>query len=707
MKRLSLLTAALLSAQLLLLPLSAYADPVGGQTQEATLSDIRSQFQLSTSDWTLQSVTPEQTLGDFKNPETGWTFQFVGKSKETQDQQILVKVGHSGQLYEWNRTRTSQFGNLLHEAALQKAQAFLQKYAPEAGKTLLKTQDEYNNANQLHTFTYVRTVNGVPVPENHVEITIDNVGNVREFTLSAWSKETFPSAQPSLTQDQLHSAYKNAFDMRLEYDTYTDSPSLVYRPYFTPATGLNHIYKWQEVDSPVLDAQTGQALNAWGEPLKYSTNRAPVTSVVPGGPLQPNPLPHMLTQAEADSLVKSWNVLPANATLKSGTMLTTDPYWELHYATPAGVTTKAVVDAKYGEPVEIWTEFPTETRLSSQFLQRTPAEWDAQAVDLLKKMLPNRTGALVSQLHDQRIQDASASEEAVYFFPLLINGIPSTSHGVSMRFDAQTGALELLTVGPFPDLNNISSQDYPPPTGIVTASEAAEAYMQARPVHLAYILRLSQPPLLVYTSNLYEGYERVIAKTGQYTIPLGPYQPQPIPTLPSSMQTHWGASALRLFYERSLVTESKYPNPDVALTRSAVVQLLIDYTGARAHQDVSPQYEDVLPTYEYYDQIQIANANGWIAKDTKFRPEDAITREEVAAILARVLSSEVKNGTSQATPTYADASDISPWARSAIALHQQLGLMQGSDGKFYPKQNITLAEMCTLLVNLGKLTDRI
>ena len=84
------------------------------------------------------------------------------------------------------------------------------------------------------------------------------------------------------------------------------------------------------------------------------------------------------------------------------------------------------------------------------------------------------------------------------------------------------------------------------------------------------------------------------------------------------------------------------------------------------------------------DYIAVAYARQ-IAKgynDTRFGPDDYITREQMAVMLAQ--AAELRNVTG--TRTFSDQERISPWAREAVAAASSKGIINGyPDKSFKPK----------------------
>ncbi len=87
--------------------------------------------------------------------------------------------------------------------------------------------------------------------------------------------------------------------------------------------------------------------------------------------------------------------------------------------------------------------------------------------------------------------------------------------------------------------------------------------------------------------------------------------------------------------------------------------------------------------------------------DGTFRPESAITREQFAALLVRVL--DLKPLPTPKKPSFHDVPPNS-WAYSAIESVKRRGLIQGYPGQlFLPTQKISRLETLVVLVNAAQL----
>ncbi|MBW4084480.1 S-layer homology domain-containing protein [Paenibacillus sp. S150] len=84
----------------------------------------------------------------------------------------------------------------------------------------------------------------------------------------------------------------------------------------------------------------------------------------------------------------------------------------------------------------------------------------------------------------------------------------------------------------------------------------------------------------------------------------------------------------------------------------------------------------------------------------KFRPADPITREEAVTALVRAAEHFSLAGTVQAKPDFADSRVISSWALPAVQEAWTLGLIQGDGSRFRPQDPVTRAEVAVMINRL-------
>lgn len=113
-------------------------------------------------------------------------------------------------------------------------------------------------------------------------------------------------------------------------------------------------------------------------------------------------------------------------------------------------------------------------------------------------------------------------------------------------------------------------------------------------------------------------------------------------------------------------------------------------------------FEDVGAGMYYAEAIRWAASEGIVGgyTATQFGPDDAITREQLAAILWRYAQHkkyDVSVGEDTNILSYADALTVSEWAVPAMQWANGVGLIQGSDNNLMPKGNATRAQAAAIL----------
>ena len=162
---------------------------------------------------------------------------------------------------------------------------------------------------------------------------------------------------------------------------------------------------------------------------------------------------------------------------------------------------------------------------------------------------------------------------------------------------------------------------------------------------------------------------------------------------------HWFESGAKLAAAEGIMTGSGTRfDPDGKMTRAMLVTALYRAFGGEAGADRA--FDDVSdPAAWYYDAVNWAAEQG-IAEGTdgRFWPDAAVTRQDMAVILARALDSGRTQADGSTLAAYADRASIADYARGAVTFAAQSGLMQGSGGCFDPTGDATRAQAAQVFV---------
>lgn len=166
---------------------------------------------------------------------------------------------------------------------------------------------------------------------------------------------------------------------------------------------------------------------------------------------------------------------------------------------------------------------------------------------------------------------------------------------------------------------------------------------------------------------------------------------------------HWAKPSIELLASKLIVsgTSSTMFSPSQSVTRAEFAALITRSLGLTTVSTGS-SFNDVSPGAWYADAIRTASAAGLISgyTDGSFKPNSPISRQELAAVLAKAIRYTGKslNADSAALAKFSDAASIPAWSRAAVAEIAAEGIIQGTtDGSFAPVKLATRAEAAIML----------
>lgn len=154
------------------------------------------------------------------------------------------------------------------------------------------------------------------------------------------------------------------------------------------------------------------------------------------------------------------------------------------------------------------------------------------------------------------------------------------------------------------------------------------------------------------------------------------------------------------------VTQTEF-EPDTYLTRGMFVTILHRIEGTPLQGENT--FEDVQNDEYYANAVAWANKNGIVfgMSETKFAPNERITREQMAAILYRYAAykgMDVSVAEDTNILSYTDFDEISEYAVSAMQYTAGCGLITGkTESTLNPVDNATRAEAATVFVRFAQM----
>lgn len=130
------------------------------------------------------------------------------------------------------------------------------------------------------------------------------------------------------------------------------------------------------------------------------------------------------------------------------------------------------------------------------------------------------------------------------------------------------------------------------------------------------------------------------------------------------------------------------------VTRAQFVSMLVRMFGWQQAQGNS--YDDVNPSEWYYNDVMTASAMGALGDESSFRPNDNITREEMAVMLVRALGYDEL--AQEFSDTYLPFNDVSS-NKGYISIAYDFGIVSGkSDNIFDPQGNALREEAAAMMM---------
>ena len=168
----------------------------------------------------------------------------------------------------------------------------------------------------------------------------------------------------------------------------------------------------------------------------------------------------------------------------------------------------------------------------------------------------------------------------------------------------------------------------------------------------------------------------------------------------------WYADAVQYVYENGMMsgTSETTFSPDVTTTRGMIVTILYRLEGSPnlSNENLGYPYADVDANAYYADAVYWARQNGIVSgmSAEQFAPNNAITREQMAAILYRYAQFKGYDVSVKADlSVYTDAAQVSAYATDAMAWANGAQLITGTSvTTLTPAGNATRAQVATILM---------
>lgn len=168
-------------------------------------------------------------------------------------------------------------------------------------------------------------------------------------------------------------------------------------------------------------------------------------------------------------------------------------------------------------------------------------------------------------------------------------------------------------------------------------------------------------------------------------------------------EAKWAIEAVESLYKSGIIngTSETTFEPNRGITRAELAKILIGMAGLDpVSEDI---FADVTPDMWYYPYAAAAYKAG-IAQgdDTRsFNGQNIVNREEMAAMVYRMIDRKGLIIEQSDTTDFDDAEDISDWAIDSVNYLKSIGVVNGRSKNFFePRAELTRAEAATVIYKL-------
>lgn len=169
-----------------------------------------------------------------------------------------------------------------------------------------------------------------------------------------------------------------------------------------------------------------------------------------------------------------------------------------------------------------------------------------------------------------------------------------------------------------------------------------------------------------------------------------------VPSDFSDFPTDWSAPAMSHAVQNGLLNGSDGKILPKGLLTRAQMATMVNRAFASSAKASLTSFTDMVPGVWHYDEMaKSVQMGAFQGADGKLNPNDPITREQAFAVLARAFG--LADGKASSLDKFSDGTQVSSWARGAVAALVEQGYVTGADGALNPQSYITRAEFAQVM----------
>lgn len=636
-----------------------------------------------------------------------WFFYWSTKDGNEFINIICDNDGHILGYYKYKYNGDYTTPEYLQSELKGKADEFLRKTVSAEYKNLSYKAASYSGVyNNTYTYTYERTENGIPVPDNYMTVSVDSItGEVREFN-SNWNYTvTFPAAKVKITKEEATELLKKQLLMELEYhEAYSSDGKqmrgeLVYVPnqsYLAVDAKSGTIYDTKDTYSVTYESEN-QTTDSDSMGSKEDSKNEMVT-LTEEEMKKVQETAGLLTKKEAIQVLKrnSSYLIDQKATTQKATLsqVSLDPsnpdaksyVWNITLMDPSDVDYKsnsqylayitATIDAKDGTVLS----FHANTKDynfgvdASSYVKLSESDGLKTAQDFLKKNFSNMYNKTeYTDSYDGYAISYSDTETKyggkIYTFTRVNNGVKFPSNQIRVGVDLVTGKIYSFDYSWYNNVQFESNQN------TISPEAAFVKYLSLDGYDLVYEIARK------YSEDIPTYSVRLVYRTG--------INPSYIDAFTGEQVDYSG---------EKYVAEHSYSYTDIDQSSYKRAILILADMGIGFHS--STFLPDSAITKEEFNQL-IGNVDFYQLRTSTLPGAGTITREAAAQYAIETLKLAYIAKMDIFKVNYNDSSEITSGSTGYVVLADQLKLMQSNtENKFRPKDTLTRGEAAQLILQI-------
>lgn len=634
---------------------------------------------------------------------------------------IDVTVDSVGTITNYNSYKPFDSRNQQKLPVVSKSQGyqlavdFIRKVTPG---TLDKVKFVENNnplniADRSYQYVFVRLENGIPYPENGINVNVDSMsGEVRNFNYSWYEDVIFPDSTGVLTQEAAQTQYTDKLGLKLVYKLSFDQSNQV--PYLAYLNVFNNRY---------LDAKTGEIVSFDNfYPYYYDNGRGmggyggmyskakEEKSLTPKEQAAVGNAANLMDQKKAEDTARNIMKIDSSFTLNNVSLYNNwqsqeDYTWSLDFSkevkidgNPQYSGVNISLDARTGDIVNFYRSVPSNSAATVKY---TEEQAQKIAENFIKTVQPQRYLEVERTTWSQRLNPLDSKKQPGpydFTFTRKVNVAYFIDNGFNLGVDNTSG---IITNYSF----NWYKKQLPTLGKIITLDEANKVLFEQVGIQKQFISEYSTDDKKIYMPNqqrkpelrlVYalkpEKLANVDAYTGKLLNDAGKPVEQGNASKYSDIKGCFAEKQISVMAEYGIYLPGTQLKPNTAITQREFLYLL--EKGLNSYLSLTP---DSSGDDNLYNELMAAG----IVKEGERAPNTVVSRQDAVKFIVRALNydkvADISKGIFKLP--FKDAGEVKANLYGYFAVAYGLNIINGNNGYCHPTANLTKAQAFVILYN--------